>query len=531
MSATEETATAGAPASIVRSSSVVALGTLLSRVTGFLRLFATGWAIGYGALADTYTLANNTPNIVYELVLGGVLSATLVPVFVHHTEMDDDEGTSAVISVATAGLIALTVVGIVAAPLVMRLYTMTASGEVADHQREVATTLLRLFMPQMLFYGLTAMATALLNARRRFAAPAFAPTLNNLLVMGVLIALVVVHGDHPGLGDVESSTLLLWLLGAGTTAGIVVMTVVLLPAIRRSGFRFRWNLDWRNAAVREVGRMSGWTLGYVIANQVALLVVLLLANREPGGPSTYAAALIFFQLPHALVAVSLMTTIVPELASAHGRGDKVRYRQQFSLGIRLMALIILPAATGYVVLGEPIANVLRIGAVTEGQADQIGANLAMFGLGLFGYSVYLYTLRGFYALRDTRTPFFVNVFENVVNIAAAFALEPLLGVDGLALAYSIAYTAAAAVAVLALRRRVGILDGRRTARSMAPIVLACVLMAGCVAAAVELVGDGNDRLQTVVGVAVGAVVFGAAVLALRVEELDTLRRRLRRTRG
>src|SRR5690606_29665696 len=151
-------------------------------------------------------------------------------------------------------------------------------------------------------------------------------------------------------------------------------------------------------------------------------------------------------------------------------------------------------------------------AVTAAQADQIGANLAMFGLGLFGYSVYLYTLRGFYALRDTRTPFFVNVFENVVNIGAAFALEPLLGVDGLALAYAIAYSTAAVVAVLALRRRMGILDGRRTARSMAPILLSCVLMAGCVAAAIEVVGDSERRLQTVVGVLVGAVVFSAAVL-------------------
>lgn len=509
---------------------MVALGTLLSRVTGFVRLFATGWAIGYGPLADTYTLANNTPNIVYELVLGGVLSATLVPVFVHHTEKDDDEGTSAVISVATAALIGLTVAGIIAAPLIMRLYTVSASGEIAGQQREVATTLLRLFMPQMLFYGLTAMATALLNARRSFAAPAFAPALNNLLVTGVLIAIVAVHGDHPGLGDVRGSTLLVWILGAGTTAGIVLMTAVLLPAIRASGFRFRWNPDWRNPAVREVGRLSGWTLGYVVANQLALLVVLLLANREPGGPSTYAAALIFFQLPHALVAVSLMTTIVPELASAFGRGDKVRYRQQFSLGIRLMGLIILPAATGYVVLGEPIAHVLKIGAVTAAQADQIGANLAMFGLGLCGYSVYLYTLRGFYALRDTRTPFFVNVFENLVNVAAAFALEPLLGVDGLALAYAIAYSAAAVVAVLALRRRMGLLDGRRTARSMAPILFACILMAGCVAAAVELVGDEARLLQTAIGVVVGTVVFGATVLALRVEELDTLRTRLLRRR-
>jgi putative peptidoglycan lipid II flippase len=305
------------------------------------------------------------------------------------------------------------------------------------------------------------------------------------------------------------------------------MTLALWPAIRRSGFRFRWNPDLRNPAVREVGRMSGWTLGYVLANQAALFVVLLLANRQEGGPSTYAAALIFFQLPHAVVAVSLMTAIVPGLASANARGDRAQYREQFSLGIRLMALIILPAATGYVVLGGPIAHVLRFGAVTMAQADLIGDNLVMFGVGLFGYSVYLYTLRGFYALRDTRTPFFLNLFENGVNIAAAFALEPVLGVPGLALAYAIAYTTAGAAALIALRRRVGRLDGTRTVRSLAPIVLACVLMAGCVAASVRLVGD-SDLGRTAVGVVVGAVVFGCAILVLRVEEVDTLRSRFRR---
>jgi len=313
----------------------VALGTALSRITGFARLAATTYAIGLGALTDTYTLANNTPNIVYELLLGGVLAATLVPVFVHHAEEDDDEGTSAVISVSTAALVAVVVIGIVAAPWIVRVYTVTAEEGVAGEQREVATALLRLFMPQMLLYGLTAMATAVLNARRRFAAPAFAPVINNLIVTAMLLALPRVAGGTPSLDDVQDDRTLLLLLGAGTTLGIVVMTLVLLPAVRASGFRFRWNLDLRNAAVREVGRMSGWTLGYVVANQIALLIVLLLANRQVSGVASYTAANVFFLLPHALVAVSLMTTIVPELASAWRREDRDAFRDRFSLGVRV----------------------------------------------------------------------------------------------------------------------------------------------------------------------------------------------------
>ena len=514
--------------SIVRSSGVVAMGTAFSRLTGFLRLAALGYALGFKALTDTYTLANTTPNIVYELLLGGVLSATLVPVFVHHTEEGDDDGTNAVITIASAALIAITVVGILAAPAIVRIYTFTAEGHVAGEQREVATSLLRLFMPQMFFYGLTAMATALLNARRRFAAPAFAPILNNVVVIAALLAIPHVAGHTPRLSDIRKDTGLLLLLGLGTTAGIVLMTVVLLPAVRASGHRFRANFDFRNPAVREVGAMSGWTLGYVLVNQVSLLIVLLLANRQVGGVSTYTAAYVFFLLPHALVAVSLMTTIVPELASAFRNRDTQLYRDRFSLGMRLMALIILPAATGYVVLAQPIVHaLLKYGAATGSSAHLIGSNLAMFGLGLLGYSVYLYTLRGFYALRDTRTPFFLNLAENGINVALAVILEPVLGVPGLALAYAMAYLAAAVIALWALRRRVGRLDTTRTMRTIVRIGAACLAMAGVVAAAIRLIG-GPYVLQTVYGVVLGVAVFAAAILVLRVEEVATLRARLLR---
>ncbi|MCU1373272.1 MAG: murein biosynthesis integral rane protein MurJ, partial [Actinomycetia bacterium] len=517
-----------APSSLLRTSSLVALGTALSRGTGFLRLFATGYAISYAALTDTYTLANNTPNIVYELVVGGVLSATLVPVFVHHTEEDDDAGTSAVITVATAALIALVVTGIFAAPALMRLYTMTADGQVADQQRHVATALLRLFMPQMLFYGLTAMGTAVLNARRKFLAAAFAPVLNNLIVVGVLLALPHVAGHTPTLNDVGHDNGLLVLLGLGTTAGIVAMTLVLLPAVIRSGFRFRFNFAPRNPAVKEVARMSGWTLGYVIANQIALFIVLLLANRRVSGVATYTTAYIVFLLPHALVTVSLVTTLAPQLASSARRQATQAYRDTFALGVRLMALIVLPAATGYIVLGQPIIHALLFhGAVKPAEAHLIGSNLAMFGTGLFGFSLYLYTLNGFYARRDTRTPFFLNVGENVLNIGLALILQPHFGVPGLALSFALAYNISAVVALATLRRRVGRLDSTRSLQAVARIAVACAVMAATVAVVSRVVGD-SALVQTAAGVLVGGAVYLGMLLLLRVEDVATLRSRLLR---
>jgi putative peptidoglycan lipid II flippase len=517
-----------AQSSLLRTSSLVALGTALSRITGFLRLAATGYAIGYGALTDTYTLANNMPNIVYELVVGGVLSATLVPVFVHHTEDGDDEGTSAVITVATAGLIALVVTGLLVAPALMRLYTITAPGDVAGEQRHVATDLLRLFMPQMLFYGLTALATAVLNARRKFLAAAFAPVLNNVIVVAVLLSLPHLAGHTPTLGNVRHDTGLLLALGLGTTAGIVAMTVVLLPAVLRSGFRYRWNFAPRHPAVKEVGRMSGWTLGYVIANQVSLFIVLLLANRRVSGVATYTGAYIFFLLPHALVTVSLVTTLAPQLASAARRQDAGAYRATFALGIRLMALVVLPAATGYVVLGQPIVHaLLAYGAVKPHQAHLMGSDLAMFGTGLFGFSLYLYTLNGFYALRDTRTPFLLNLVENALNIVLALVLQPALGVPGLALSFALAYNISAVLALLTLRRRVGQLDHTRTIRTLSRIGAACAVMAAAVAGASRVVGD-SALVRTGAGVAVGAAVYLGMLLLLRVEDVATLRSRLLR---
>jgi len=491
--------------------------------------------IGKAALGDLYRIGNETPNIVYELLLGGVLSATLVPIFVTHVETDDDEGTSAVISVSAVLLLAITVFGWLAAPLIVDILTLGVPGAVLADQQEVATSLLRLFMPQMLFYGLFAMGAALLNARRRFAAPAFAPVLNNLLVAGVLLLLPALAGGTPTLGQVRDDPVLLLTLGLGTTAGIAAMTAALWPSVRRTGARLRFNLDWRNRSVRQVGRLSGWTFGYVLANQVALLVVLVLASSEDGGVSAYTGAFIFFLLPHALFAVSIMTTLVPELSACAGRGDMAGYRSRFSMGLRLMTLVVAPAAIGYVVLAAPIVTaLLEHGALSEEAGTLTGDVLASFGLGLFGFSVYLYTLRGFYALKDTRTPFFLNLGQNAAQIALCFTLRPFFGVRGLALAYGAAYTIFAVVALVVLRNRVGRLEGRRVARTVAKVGGACAVLAVAVLLVAYRVGDGEGLgalVRTAVGVVVGTITYGIAVVALRVEEVTDLGRRLLRGRS
>jgi putative peptidoglycan lipid II flippase len=528
----EPESTGAVTARLVRSSAVVGVGTGLSRLTGLLRVGALTYALGATALSDAYNLANTTPNIIYELLLGGVLSAALVPVFVEHQQKGDDEATDAVVTAAVMALIALTVLAVLAAPLIVDLYTLRLSDADAAAQADVAVPLLRLFLPQILFYGLTTLGTALLNARRSFFAPAYAPILNNIVVITTLLAFARVADDDVTLGEVADDTGLLLLLGIGTTAGIVAMTLALWPAIRRAGVRLHVRPQWRHPAIRTVAGLSGWTIGYVVANQVALFVVLALANGEGSGAvSAYTYAFIFFQLPHGLFAVSIMTTFLPDLSGLAAEGDLAGFRERLGLGLRLLTMVVLPAAVGYIVLARPlVATLLERGAFGGGSAALTADVLAAFAVGLLGFSIYLLVLRAYYAFKDTRTPFLLNLVENGINIALAVALVGALGVQGLALAYAIAYSAGAVLAIAALRRRLGGIDGRRTLDSVARMVVAAAVMAAAVWGLTQVVGDdsgGGAVTRTLLGVLVGAVVYFAVLLALRVPEVVEVRDRLR----
>jgi putative peptidoglycan lipid II flippase len=520
-------------ARLARSSAVVAAGTGLSRATGLIRIAVLAYVLGAFTLSDAYNLANNTPNILYELLLGGVLSATLIPVFVDHVVHDDEESTSAVVTVVSAVLLAITVIAFLAAPLVIHVYALKLSPEEASAQAAVAVPLLRLFVPQIFFYGLTTLWTSALNARRVFAVPAFAPVLNNVVVICTLLAFRQAAGHSATLDSVAHDPALLVLLGLGTTAGIVAMTLVLWPALRRAGIRIRLRFDWRNPSLRVVARLSGWTIGYVISNQVALFVVLTLANgADRGDVTSYNYAFAFFQLPHGLFAVSIMTAFMPELAQAVTRHDLARYRTQFVLALRLLLLVVLPAAVGYVLLARPAVSVaLERGAFGPHQVQVTASVLVAFAVGLPGFSSYLMTLQGFYALKDTRTPFLINVVENSVNIVIALLVVNHFGLTGLGAAYAAAYWVAAAIALAVLRRRVGSFEGTGLVAALARTVAAAAVMGVVVWGISRLVG-GDHGTAALVRLAVAAVagvgVYFGMLLLLGSDDVAGLVRRLRR---
>jgi putative peptidoglycan lipid II flippase len=519
---------------VVRSSIPVAVGTALSRLTGFARLAAMAYALGFDRLADSYNLANTTPNIVYELLLGGVLSATLVPIFVDFREKNDEEATSAVVTVVGLALVLLTGLGIILAPAVVHLYSLRLPEATAAAQQQVATDLLRMFMPQMLFYGITAIATALLTAHRRYAAPAVTPVLNNLLVTAIFLVLPQLADGPLTLENVRNDTGVLLLLGLGTTAGIAAMALPLIPAVSRAGVRLRPVFKLRHPAVIKVLRLSGWTAGYVAVNQVALWAVLVMANGTKGGVSIYIGAYIFFQLPHGLVAVSLMTTLTPELAETAARGDFTAFRRNLALGLRLMTLVILPASAGLAALAEPVVSVLlQRGALTTAQAAVTADCVALFAVGLLPFSLYLYALRGFYALHDTRTPFVLNCWENAINVGVAVALYPWLGVRGLALSFSVAYGVAALMTLQSLAKRIdGIGLDLRSRQVIARTTVATALMTGAVVLALCALPDSLPALlDVVVGVLIGVALYAGALSVMRVGEIAEIVRRLRGRRA
>jgi putative peptidoglycan lipid II flippase len=454
-----------------------------------------------------------------------------VPLFSSFVENDDDESTNVVITVSVTLMAALTAVAVIAAPLIFRLYTLSPDADVdADVLRQVGTTLTRIFLIQILFYGLTGVANAFLNSRRRFFAAAWSPILPNLVIVATLLSLPEPGESVWQLGDVVTDDRLRWTLGLGATAGIATMALALIPAVIRTGFRFRPVWNWRHPAVRRLLRMSAWTLGFVAANQVALIVVRNLAEPGSGDAASYFDAFTFFVLPHGLLAVSIATTFQPEMSRAVARRDRTAFIRQTSLGVRMIALLTIPAGVGIFVLRRAI-----VGALLEhgeyGPADALVTSRALggFALGLVGFSVYLFVLRGFYAHHDTRTPFVINVVENAINIVLAIVLVDRYGVLGLGLAFALAYLVSAGWVLQIMGYKVPGFPVGDVLRSLWPMLLAAGVMGEVVWLVAGAVGSNTGTgaaARLIVAGLSGMAVYVGLLAALGAPELAAIRDRL-----
>jgi putative peptidoglycan lipid II flippase len=431
-------------------------------------------------------------------------------------------------------LSAIALLGIVLAPWIVDLYTVGYPDAQREAVHGLATFFLRWFMPQVVFYGIGAVAAGLLNAHRRFAAPMFAPIANNVIVIATFLIFAAMPGpSNPGELATGAQQL---VLAIGTTLGVVAMTAALWPSVRATGFRFRWLGGIRDEAIVRIGRLATWVVVYVVANQLGYLVIVILAGGPTGGYSSYAAAFILFQLPHAIFAVSILTALLPAMSSRWAAEDLDGYKALFSQGIRATATILIPAALGYLVLAKPIVRLLlEHGATKAVSAELVSEVLFAFAIGLFAFSAFQFLLRASYAMQDTRTPALVNVAAVTVNVLVDlvffFVLD--LGVPGLALGHAVSYWFASTVLLLLIRRRIGPIGGRRIAASLVRI-----LVAGLATAAVAwLVAEGFERwlgtttiaaqtAQVLGAVVAGLAVFIASAAALRIEEVGLVRRQI-----
>ncbi len=505
--------------SLLSSTRTMAVGTVASRATGFLRTAVLAAALGVLDVGDAFNVANTAPNIVYELLLGGILTSVIVPLLVRALKDGLEQGiayTQRLLGLTLLVLGGTVAVLVVAAPLVLRLYL--PAGTPKFH---LAVVFAAFFFPQVLFYGLGAVLGAYLNAQGRFGPPMWAPVLNNVVVIVTGLLFLVIPSPHVFNAGTITDTQV-GVIGIGVTLGILAQTVALIPSLRATGLPLRPRFDFRGTGLGHAGRLARWTFFYVVCNQLVLLVVIQLANSSRGhgpGYSAYVYAFLLWQLPHAVVAVSVITALLPAMSRAAADGRIGDLRSQLDRGLKLTVSLLVPAAAAYIVLGHPIATlVFGHGRTGLGQARDIGTLLAVFACGLVAFSTYQLQLRAFYALQDTRTPALVNLAVNattvVVDVTLFVLLPERLQVLGLAAGQASSYLVGVLVCTTVLAKRVPRDPTGYVLRTAVRCLCAVALPAVLAFALVRLVERslGAGLLPALVAAVLGGTVLGVGYL-------------------
>ncbi|MEU3723811.1 murein biosynthesis integral membrane protein MurJ [Streptomyces sp. NPDC031705] len=548
MTATDTRPAGAAPAtapppkgSVLRSGALMAAGSLVSRATGFVRSAVVLAALGSELLGDGYAVANTVPNIIYMLLVGGALNAVFVPELVRAAREHRDGGaayTDRLLTACTAALLLVTATAVLAAPLIVEAYAPEYTGA----PRDTVVALARFCLPQILFYGLFTLLGQVLNARGRFGAMMWTPVLNNLVVVAVFgLFLYLSRTGSAGLTAAETR-----LLGLGTTAGIVIQALALVPSLRAARFRWRPRFDWRGSGLTRPLRNAGWLVALVFTNQIAYWVVTRLSttvgHRAAGyGYSAYSSAYQLWVVPQGIITVSLVTALMPRMSAAAADGDLASVREDVSYALRSSAALVIPAAALFAALAPWVVDCAAgYGDVTPAGVAAMAGMLIAFAPGLLAYSAQYVMARGFYALSDARTPFFLNLVVVALNAGlscAAYLLLPARwAVTGMAAATSLAFMGSAAVTARTLSRRLGPRARHRTTALSTHLRLA----GACLPAAAA--GYGAARAAEGLG-AFAAAGAGTAALALVVvllarplrlaeitDLLDSLRRKVGRNR-
>ncbi len=525
----------------------MALGTLVSRITGFLRASLLAAAIGISLQAEVFNVANTIPNSLYILVAGGVFNTVLVPQLVRAIKNDPDGGDAYANRVVTLGAVVLagvTAVLVLTAPLLLQImvddsfFTDPALAE----ERESLVDFARWCLPQIFFYGMFVLIGQILNARGRFGPMMWAPIVNNLLAIAAITAYLILYSGGPPEGGYSTQQEL--LLGLGSTIGIVAQTAVLIPYLRASGFKIKPRFDFRGTGLGHTLRLGMWTVGFVIVNQLAFYVMVHQATAgaaqaasgapQASGFTVYSNAFLLTQVPHSIVTVSLATATIPLLSRLAADGRLRDVGEEMSRTLRLVLSVIVPFAVTLLVVGPALATVMFSWGQATGDTAPLGTTLVAFAPGLLMFSVHYIVLRGFYALEDTKTPFFIQCVIAAVNITLAIALTSVAAprhvAAALALAYGASYAVGAAVSVAVLSRRLGGLPGAELARFIGRVALAAVPAAGAAwlaifgldAAGLDVSTKSDSMIVLAVGGLVGTGVYLGLARLLRIREISRI---------
>ncbi|MER7763746.1 murein biosynthesis integral membrane protein MurJ [Streptomyces sp. NPDC097619] len=529
---------------MLRSGALMAAGSIVSRATGFVRSAVVVAALGTALLGDGYAVANTIPNILYILLIGGALNAVFVPELVRAAKEHADGGaayTDRLLTACTVALAVLTAAAVLAAPLLVDAYT-----EYTGDQARLTEALARYCLPQIFFYGLFTLLGQVLNARGRFGAMMWTPVLNNLVVIGVFCLYLYTAA---GSGDGGLSAADARLLGWGTTAGIVVQALALIPSLRAARFRWRPRFDWRGSGLARPLRNAGWLVLLVLTNQLAYWAVTRLSTATGqeavaqglaggAGYTAYSNAYLLWAVPQGIVTVSLVTALMPRMSAAAADGDLAAVRRDLSYGLRSSAALVVPAACLFFALAPwVIGSVFEYGRTGAADTAVMAGMLMAFAPGLVAFSGQYVLSRGFYALSDTRTPFFLNLVIVALNaglsVAAYLLLPPRWAVTGMAGAYSVALFAGCAVTAYTLSRRLG---GGGLLRSPALTghlrLLAAAVPAAAAGYAAARAADGLGDIPAVLA---GSLVLAVALVLLArplgLTEITALTGSLRRRFG
>ncbi|MET9731799.1 murein biosynthesis integral membrane protein MurJ [Streptomyces sp. NPDC006458] len=532
----------GRAAGLLKSSAVMAAGTMVSRLTGFIRSAMIVSALGLVLLGESFQVAYQLPTMIYILTVGGGLNSVFVPQLVRAMKDDEDGGEAYANRLLTLVMVilgGLTVVAMLGAPLLVRALSNPLASDPAAF--DVAVTFTRYFLPSIFFMGVHVVMGQILNARGRFGAMMWTPVLNNIVIIVTLGLFLWVYGtaEHSGMTVENIPDEGVRLLGIGILLGLVVQALAMIPYLRETGFRLRLRFDWRGHGLGKAAMLAKWTILFVLANQAGALVVTQLATAavvdtkiEGTGFSAYANAQLIWGLPQAIITVSLMAALLPRISRSAAEADAGAVRDDISQGLRTTAVAIVPIAFGFLALGIPMCTLI-FGSSGAQAATNMGYMLMAFGLGLVPYSVQYVVLRAFYAYEDTRTPFYNTVIVAAVNASASalcfLLLPPRWAVVGMAASYGAAYVIGVGVAWRRLRKRLGgDLDGARVLRTYARLCIASVpaaVLSGAVCYGItQTLGHGavGSFAALLAGGAALLGVFYVAARRMRIEELNSM---------